>query len=245
MTLRVEPIPGVQFRSWGGDADCEDGVVTMSGDRRCLAFFDSGPPTPGGTDFNLDGHSDVLWQHPSGWVTAWLMNRTALLEAHAVYTGATDWRPVATGDINGDGQTDLVWQHRTGMVTAWLLQGTTFVDAVSIYTGETYWRVGAAEDLNHDGHADILWWFPGGQIMCWLTRGGQLQEARELGSMESQASFVGTGDFNSDHQPDLVVQTADGRVSVILLEPDLGWDGHSTSLDLGEYGMAGRGCRRL
>lgn len=235
VALVAEPVPGVLFRSWGGDADCVDGVVTMSSDRRCLAFFDSGPPTPGGTDFNLDGHSDVLWQHPSGWVTAWLMNRTGLLEAQAIYTGVTDWRPVATGDIDGDGHSDLIWQHRSGMVTAWLLHGTTFVDAVSIYTGDTFWRVGAAEDLNHDGHADIIWWVPGhigdaGYISCWLTRGGQLQEARALSTMESGASFVGTGDFNGDHQPDLVVQAEDGRVSVIPVWPNLEPDSNPTSL---------------
>jgi hypothetical protein len=52
--------------------------------------------------------------------------------------------------------------------------------------------------------------------------------------MESGASFVGTGDFNGDHQPDLVVQAEDGRVSVIPLGPNLERHSDSTSLYWGK-----------
>ena len=87
VTLMVEPQPGMSFTSWGGDADCADGTVTLSSDRRCLAFFDSGPPTPSGSDFSHDGHPDLLWTYPTGWLTAWLLNGTALLEARALVHG--------------------------------------------------------------------------------------------------------------------------------------------------------------
>jgi len=44
VTLTATPDPGWQFSSWGGDADCTDGQVTMDADKTCTAIF-TGLPT--------------------------------------------------------------------------------------------------------------------------------------------------------------------------------------------------------
>ena len=67
-----------------------------------------------GTDFDLDGKADLLWQHPTGPVSAWLMNGTTLKDGVQIFAGATTWQVVATGDFNGDSKTDIVWQDTNG-----------------------------------------------------------------------------------------------------------------------------------
>jgi hypothetical protein len=42
VTLTAEPDTGWVFAGWTGDADCADGVVTVSADRTCVATFGSG-----------------------------------------------------------------------------------------------------------------------------------------------------------------------------------------------------------
>jgi len=39
IALTAVPEPGSSFAAWSGDADCADGVVTMSADVRCVATF--------------------------------------------------------------------------------------------------------------------------------------------------------------------------------------------------------------
>lgn len=43
--LTVTPVAGSTFTNWSGDADCEDGVVTMDNDRLCTANFAIDPPS--------------------------------------------------------------------------------------------------------------------------------------------------------------------------------------------------------
>ena len=46
-------------------------------------------------DYNFDTQADVLWQHPTGAVTVWVMNGISLARPVAVYAGVTDWKAIA------------------------------------------------------------------------------------------------------------------------------------------------------
>ena len=85
-------------------------------------------------DFNGDARPDLMWQHPSGWLSVWYMNGRNLVGGtyfNPGLTGDANWRIRAVTDINGDGQTDLIWQHMSaGWLAAWLMNGTTVTNTV-------------------------------------------------------------------------------------------------------------------
>ena len=126
------------------------------------------------TDFNRDGHVDLLWQHPDGEVSTWLMNGTSLIEGRYLYSSGTSWRVMASGDFNGDGQSDVVWQDAAGAVVVWLMSGTNLVSAQFLYDGATEWRVVGAGDFNDDRKADLVWQHPSGAVVLWLMNGTAL-----------------------------------------------------------------------
>ena len=85
-------------------------------------------------DFNGDSKPDLMWQHPSGWLSVWYMNGRNLAGGTYFNPGQTsdpNWAIRAVTDINGDGQTDLIWQHMTaGWLAAWLMNGVSVTNTV-------------------------------------------------------------------------------------------------------------------
>ena len=101
----------------------------------------------GASDFNRDGHADLVWQHQlDGRIGVWKMQGTALVDGHLISPAQVadlDWKIRAVGDINGDDMPDLIWQNRvTGDVSAWLMNGTRLVSGVVIRTvPDTNWEI--------------------------------------------------------------------------------------------------------
>lgn len=80
------------------------------------------------SDFDNDGHVDLLWQHSAtGGLVVWLMNRLSLRSAQwltPTSVSDTNWRVVAAADLSGDGKPDLLWQHRGhGGLVVWIMNG--------------------------------------------------------------------------------------------------------------------------
>ena len=88
-------------------------------------------------DFNVDGQTDLLWQHQtSGLIGLWYMNGLTKIEGGGVLLSPeqvpdTDWKIRAVAYVNGDRHPDLIWQHQTtGLISAWLMKGRERVDGV-------------------------------------------------------------------------------------------------------------------
>ena len=98
----------------------------------------------GAGDIDGDGKADLIFQHPAGWMGAWLMNgfqvrATSLLSMHV--TSDPLWSALGVGDVNGDGRADILWQHAYGGVAVWHLSGFT------VSSGQ-YLSIPALADLN-------------------------------------------------------------------------------------------------
>jgi hypothetical protein len=96
---------------------------------------------------NGDGKPDLVWQHiGGGWLSAWLMNGTKLIEAVLLSPQNVSpvWRIRAVGDLNGDGMADLIWQHKDGWISAWFMKGTVLSKDVLLDPGrvtDPSWRI--------------------------------------------------------------------------------------------------------
>src|SRR5438876_3292632 len=81
------------------------------------------------SDFNRDGHPDLLWQNDATrQVTVWYMGgaqgTTFLGWNYVSSAGVPDWTVRGAADFNGDGFPDLVWQNdTTHQAVVWYLGG--------------------------------------------------------------------------------------------------------------------------
>ncbi len=80
VTLSASPASGSMFQSWGGNADCSDGSVTMSGARSCTASF-SGSAAYGGFHETIDCNGTAGW--------AWDANLPNTPISVSIYDGST------------------------------------------------------------------------------------------------------------------------------------------------------------
>src|SRR5205807_1709297 len=126
------------------------------------------PTPPTKSDFNQDGHSDLVWQNAAaGLVSVWFMNggtRLGVVDGIATKElkaspHPSDWLVVGTGDFNGDGKADIVWQNSAaGICSIWLMDGTTKNNVVDLARHiPAEWRIAAIADFDGDGKPDIVW----------------------------------------------------------------------------------------
>ena len=167
------------------------------------------------SDFNHDGHPDVIWEDPtSGFAQIWYLGGGLGVSV----TGAADltqtnpWHIVAVADFNGDGNPDVVWQDPvSGAVQVWFLGGSggNELQSAANITTHNAWKVVSVADFNQDGHPDLLWQDPtSGFSQIWYLGGPQgitLLGAADL-DQTNPWRIVGTGDFNGDGVPDVLWQ---------------------------------------
>jgi hypothetical protein len=171
----------------------------------------------GTLDADLDGHTDIVFQHDTGHVAIWRMSGEQRVENIAVGTNVTDtqwdprsdprWRIVGTGDMDRDGFDDILWQHADGRVAAWYMDAIEVREVALIATvSDDRWRVAATDDFNGDGKVDILWrhttW---GQFLVWnMDDRNYLSSGMHLIMASSQWQVSGVGDFDRDGETDLI-----------------------------------------
>ncbi|NPC86785.1 trypsin-like serine protease [Pyxidicoccus fallax] len=131
-----------------------------------------------GSDFDRNGHADLLWFKPGTQeVSFWFLEDTTMFGAASpsMPAGAAGWELRGTGDFNRDGHADLLWfKPGTQEVSFWLLDGTTVVGTASPSwsVGAAGWELRGTGDFNRDGHSDLLWFKPGTQeVNFWYLNG--------------------------------------------------------------------------
>lgn len=173
-------------------------------------------------DFDNDGNSDLVWQHPYyQTVAVWRMDGISY-KSHSVVEPLPAGRVVVgNGDFNGDGKTDLVLQSQaTNNVEVCMLDGTTVLSTVVVADGIPDWKIVGTGDFNGDGKTDLIWEHPYYSITAvWFMDGTYLLGSAVIndGGMVGW-HVVGSGDFNGDGKSDLIWQHSTyGIVGIWLL----------------------------
>lgn len=153
-------------------------------------------------DFNQDGRSDLIWQHPTQGVAVWIMNGTTLVEGHLLSpSNVADarWKIIGAGDYDLDGHTDLFWRHdTTGQLSAWRMNRSTMVGGTSLTPGvvtDLGWRIVALTDFNDDGRPDLVWQHDNGMLATWVMNGTSMVSGKPLmpGTAPAAWRIVGAG----------------------------------------------------
>jgi DNA-binding beta-propeller fold protein YncE len=169
-------------------------------------------------DFSGDGHSDLLWQHPSGYISTWDIAgnvRGDQIQANS-YLNRVDpgWTAAETLDFNGDGRSDILWRHDGGALSIWTASGSVFSGSYFDGSVGNDWRIAAVGDANGDARDDILWQHGSGAISLWQStgtgyRGTYLNNDAGLAGWK----VAGMADFNGDGRDDIMWRHEGGAMS--------------------------------
>lgn len=174
------------------------------------------------TDFNADGHPDLLWRNSvTGDTAVWHLDGAGIESAAFLGCVAPVWEVVATADFNLDGHTDLFWRNTaTGDNAVWLLDGVTVTGSIALGTVPTAWILAAATDLNADGKTDLLWRNAvSGTLSAWFLDGLAVTGSASPGSVAPEWELAAAADFNRDGRPDLLWRhSVGGHLSIWYLD---------------------------
>jgi beta-glucanase (GH16 family) len=194
------------------------------------ATGDSPPPTTGqggttspndlaaSSDFNGDGHSDILWQNTNGQAAIWEMNGTNVIGNSMVGANpGPSWKAIGTGDFNGDGHSDILWQNTDGQASIWEMNGTKVISEANVGANPgPSWKAIGTGDFNDDGHSDILWQNTNGQAAIWEMNGTNVLGEANVGANPGPSwKAIKTGDYNGDGHSDILWQnTSSGQAEI-------------------------------
>jgi Ca2+-binding RTX toxin-like protein len=164
------------------------------------------------SDFNGDGHSDLLWREAGGDFSTWGVsgnaagNRLAMNSSYVDGVG-TNWTIAETFDFNGDGRSDILWREQgAGQLTIWNGQGSSWAEnSYSNNTVSSDWTIAGVGDLNGDGRDDIVWRQDRGAFSTWQSTGtGFNTNVTYDSSVAPDWKIVGLADFDGDNKDDLL-----------------------------------------
>ncbi len=215
----------------------------------------------GTSDFNNDGHADILWQSPNGALVDWTMNGSVLVSGATVtMNGAVvapdpTWSVAGFGDFNGDGNSDILWRHSTdGILADWSMNGASITSSSKVtYNGvavapDSSWSIAGIGDFDGNNSADIIWRNAGGELAEWQMNGSTIAASFNLSvngaavAPDSSWSVAGIGDFDGDFNADMLWRSTDGSVVVWLMNGPaitssgaVTYNGAAVSVDAGWY----------
>lgn len=138
-------------------------------------------------DFDQDNKPDVLFQHESGTLVIWFLDRVELLSATFLNPPRTEsaaWRILGSADFDRDSKEDLILQHTDGTLAVWYMNGTVLRSGALLnpsHPGDADWRVVSIADRNNDGRPDLLFQHAEtGDLAVWFMDRNTLIEARLL-----------------------------------------------------------------
>ncbi len=192
------------------------GVAEDNSGARRLATAGEGT----GSDFDGDGHSDILWHNTEdGRNIIWSMDGGDRTSARLIQTIPAPWVLAGLSDCDGDGTTDLLWRNTAdGRNLIWFFEGGMRSGSALLPAADVEWRIAATPDIDGDGRSDILWRLADGRNIVWFIDGESRRDYRLLHTTQTNWELAGTGDFNGDGQDDLLWHNpADGRNIVWLM----------------------------
>jgi hypothetical protein len=178
------------------------------------------------SDFNGDARGDIVFQHRSGNVALWYLDRLELRMASVFWPNAPSDPAatlVATPDLDNDGFPELLFQDPAGVLSDWTMDGSLRV-AVNAFTppgtGGPEWRVAASGDFDGDGRQDLLFQHTDGLLAVWLMDGFSQLGAAVLEPPNPGAVWrvAGCGNFSGTNRTDLVFQHPDGTLAVWFMQ---------------------------
>jgi hypothetical protein len=215
VTLSASAEAGFVFGHWEGDEDCADGIVTMTANRSCRAFF-LAPRTPG--DIDGDGRSDlVLWNSQRG---IWTWTLTSSGQTSVQSCGSR-----CIGNVAVMGDYDLLYGLPTALAASaetatWRpSNGMWYLD--SPYIQCPWGRAGDVPvpgDYDGDGITDLAGWRPGNGIWyVLLSSEGYMSTASLTIQWGANGDKPMPGDYDGDGRTDLAVwRPATGYWKILL-----------------------------
>ncbi|HZT42941.1 MAG TPA: choice-of-anchor tandem repeat GloVer-containing protein [Chthonomonadaceae bacterium] len=173
------------------------------------------------SDFNGDGHPDLLFQNTStSQLAVWYMNGiTPIGGAFVTPSQSSGWRAVGDADFNTDGKPDILFQNTsTNQLALWSMNGVTATGGqILSSTPPAGWNVVSLADFNADGHPDLLLQNSStGRLAIWYMSGATVTDGTYVTpSPASGWTAVGSGDFNGDGKQDILLQNySTGQLAV-------------------------------
>ena len=175
------------------------------------------------SDFNRDGHQDILYEDSATQLAVWYMNDLNLNSATLTtpaYLG-TGWKAFGTGDMDGLNLTDIALQHDDGSLAAWIMTdpggvvwiSTQWLNPVNPGAG---WKAIALGDFDLNVDLDILFQHSNGDLKVWFMNETTLVTAEVPSVANPGAGWraVATGHFDLDGKLDILFQHDNGDLAV-------------------------------
>jgi hypothetical protein len=164
------------------------------------------------TDFNGDGHTDIVWRNmDTGQNAFWLMNGTSLVTIADLPTlDNPDYEMGGVADFNQDGTPDIVWRNQvTGANAIWMMNGTSLGSIVDLPAlPNTDYRIcGAGNFWDNETYSSYIIWrnYATGQNAVWILVNASLAGIMDLPALPNpDYKLIGAGDFNNDGGLDIV-----------------------------------------